>query len=45
MDTNEMKIFAGRVVFTSVEDAIINVLFTSQANIARTAEAGETIDH
>lgn len=45
MDTNEMKIFAGRVVFTSIEDTVINVLFTSQANIARTAEAGEAINH
>lgn len=44
MDTNEMEIFAGRVVLTGIQDAVIDVLFTSQARVARVAEAGEAIN-
>lgn len=44
MDTNEMQIFAGRVVFLGLQDAVINVLLTPQALVARTAE-GEASNH
>lgn len=39
MDTNEMQIFAGRVVLMGIRDAVINVLLIPQALVARIAEA------
>lgn len=37
MDTNEMQILARRIVLTGIQDAVIDVLFTSQASIAWTS--------
>lgn len=39
MNTNEMQIFAGGVVLTGIQEAVIDVLLTSQALVARIAEA------
>lgn len=35
MDTNEMEIIVSRAVLIGIQDAVINVLLTSQALVAR----------
>lgn len=45
MDTNRMRIFAGRIVLAGTPNAAISVPLPSQVRRAQMAEAGATSNH